>query len=159
MAIDKSEPRVGLIFRIGLLVVGLLIGIRALLDSYFDQIAGAEESRKIGQVVPQLLLDVRADEAARLTGGPMPVDRAMQAIVARGRMGASPDIVPTASRDLAPMQGWSKMPAEVPPAMMAAPPEAADAGAPSMAPAGDAGSRTTGTDAGAPTRKPTKKQP
>ena len=134
MAIDKSEPRTGLIFRIGLLVVGLLIGTRALLNTYFDQIASAEESRKIGQVVPQALVNLRADEEQRLTGGPMPVDRAMQAIVARGRMGASPDIMPSASRDLAPMQGWSKMPIDVPAPMMAPPPETSDAGAPAAAP-------------------------
>jgi hypothetical protein len=70
-------------------------------------------------------------------------------------MGASPDIMPSASRDLGPLQGWSKMPGDVPPAMMAPPPEAApDAGA---APVGDAGTRPT--DAGAPARKPAKKQP
>jgi hypothetical protein len=159
MAIDKSEPRVGLIFRIGFLVVGLLIGIRALLNTYFDQIASAEESRKFGQVVPQALVNLRADEEQRLTGGPMPVDKAMQAIVARGRMGASPDIMPSASRDLGPMQGWSKMPGEVPPAMTAPPPETVDAGAPAAAPPADAGTRRTGTpastDGGAP-RKPKK---
>jgi hypothetical protein len=155
MAIDKSEPRVGLIFRIGLLVVGLLIGTRALLNSYFDQIASAEEGRKIGQSVPTALIELRADEEQRLTSGPMPIDKAMQSLAGKGRMGASPDIVPSASRDLAPLQGWSKMPGDVPPAMMAPPPEAAvDAGA---APAGDAGAHAT--DAGAPARKPTKKQP
>jgi hypothetical protein len=157
MAIDKSEPRVGLIFRIGFLVVGLLIGIRALLNTYFDQIASAEESRKFGQIVPQALVNLRADEEQRLTGGPMPVDRAMQAIVARGRMGASPDIMPSASRDLAPMQGWSKLPLEVPPPMMAPPPETVDAGGPAAPPPGDAGTHRTGTDGSTP-RKP-KKQP
>ncbi len=151
MAIDKSEPKVGLIFRIGLLVVALLIGIRALLNSYFDQIASAEESRKIGQIVPQPLINLRADEEQRLTGGPMPVDQAMQALVTRGRMAASPDIMPSASRDFGPMQGWSKMPGEVPATMMALPP-AADAGAPAAA---DAGARP-GADGGAPTRKPRK---
>jgi hypothetical protein len=158
MAIDKSEPRVALIFRIGLLVVGLLIGIRALLNSYFDQIASAEESRKIGQSVPQPLIDLRADEEHRLTAGPMPIDRAMQSLVGKGRMGASPDIMPSASRDLAPLQGWSKLPGDVPPAMMAPPPEAAaDAGAP---PVGDAGTHgAPAGDGGAPARKPTKKQP
>jgi hypothetical protein len=151
MAIDKSEPRVGLIFRIGFLVVALLIGVRALLNTYFDQIASAEESRKFGQVVPQALVNLRADEEQRLTGGPMPVDRAMQAIVARGRMGASPDIMPSASRDVAPMQGWSKMPIDVPPPMMAPPPESVDAGAPALAaPPGDAGARRMGPDRGAP---------
>jgi hypothetical protein len=156
MAIDKSEPRVGLIFRIGLLVVGLLIGTRALLNSYFDEIASAEESRKIGQEVPQPLIDLRADEQHRLTSGPMPVDQAMQAIVSKGRMAASPDIMPSASRDLGPMQGWSKLPREVPAMMMAPPPPppSADAGAPAATPAGDAGVHAPVTP-----KKPAKKQP
>jgi hypothetical protein len=157
MSIDKSEPRVGLIFRIGLLVVGLLIGTRALLISYFDQIASAEEGRKIGGIVPQQLLDLRADEARRLTSGAMPIDKAMMTIVGKGRMGASPDIMPSASRDLAPVQGWNKMPGEVPPLMLAPPPEAVDAGAPAAAPLGDAGTRAPGPGGLAP-RKP-KKQP
>jgi hypothetical protein len=157
MAIDKSEPRVGLIFRIGLLVVGLLIAARALLNSYFDQIASAEEGRKIGGAIPTQLIELRADEDHRLTSGAMPIDKAMMAIVGKGRMGASPDIMPSASRDLAPVQGWNKMPGEVPPAMMAPPPEPVDAGAPAAIPLGDAGVRAPGP-AGVTPRKP-KKQP
>ena len=67
------------------------------------------------------------------------------------------------------MQGWSKLPGEVPPAMMTTPADgaAADAGAPAAAP-GDAGARPVGPgapgtrtpspDGGAP-KKPAKKQP
>jgi len=65
----------------------------------------------------------------------MPVEQAMQAIVAKGRMGASPDIVPSASRDMGPMQGWMKMPNEVPSQMLAA--AESDGGAPA-APAASA---------------------
>ena len=156
MAIDKSEPRVGLIFRIGFLIVGLLIGTRALLNSYFDQIAHAEETSKIGKAIPQPLIDLRADEEHRLTSGPMPVDQAMQTIVSKGRMAASPDIMPSASRDLGPLQGWSKLPREVPPMMTAPPPEAVDAGAaPAAAP--DAGAHPMGAPGAAPLKKPLKK--
>jgi hypothetical protein len=158
MATDKSQPKVGLIFRIGLLVIVLLVSIRALLNTYFDQIASAEELRKHGQVVPQALLNLRASEKERLTTGPMPVDQAMQSIVSRGRMGASPDIMPSASRDLAPLQGWSKMPSDVPGPMLAPPP--AETAAPAAAPA-DAGA-PRGVDGGAPPpapKKPAKKQP
>jgi hypothetical protein len=138
MAFDKSEPRVGLIFQIGLFVVVTLVGIRAALISYFANISGDEEHRKIGMVVPTALLSLRADEDQRLKSGPMPVEQAMQAIVAKGRMGASPDIVPSASRDMGPMQGWMKMPNEVPSQMLAA--MASDGGAPvtSAAPAASA---------------------
>jgi hypothetical protein len=154
MATDKSEPRVGLIFRIGLLVIVLLVGIRGALISYFGNIASAEEQRKIGQVVPEALNNLRADEEQRLHGGAMPIDKAMQDLAARGRMAASPDIMPSASKDMGPLQGWSKMPGEVPPAMTAAPPpEPADAGAPAATPTAPG----THGDAGAPTKKPTKK--
>jgi hypothetical protein len=157
MAIDKSEPRVGLIFRIGFLIVGLLIGTRALLNSYFDQIAHAEETHKIGQAIPQPLIDLRADEEHRLTSGPMPVEQAMQTIASKGRMAASPDIMPSASRDLGPLQGWSKLPREVPAMMTAPPPEAVDAGAPPAAVPGDAGAHPTGAPGAAPLKKPLKK--
>lgn len=111
--------------------------------SYFDNIAHAEEQRKVGEAVPEALISLRADEDQRLKGGAMPIEKAMQDLAARGRM-ASPDITPSASRDFAPMQGWSKMPGEVPAAMTAPPaepvePTAApktDAGAPAVAPPG-----------------------
>jgi hypothetical protein len=157
MAIDKSEPRVGVIFRIGLLVIVLLVATRALLNSYFDQLAHAEEIRKVGKAVPTQLLDLRADEEHRLTSGAMPIEQAMQTVATKSRATASPDIMPSASRDIAPLQGWSKLPQEVP-AMMTAPPpapEAVDAGAP----AGDAGAHPAGAPAGAPGKKPIKKQP
>jgi hypothetical protein len=141
MAFDKSEPRVGLIFQIGLFAVVILVGIRGALISYFDDITSGEQHRKIGMVVPTALNNLHADEDQRLKGGPMPIDQAMQTIVAKGRMGASPDIMPSASKDLAPMQGWMKMPNEVPAQMTAA--QAVDAGAPE--PAG-----STAVDAGAP---------
>jgi hypothetical protein len=147
MATDKSEPRVGLIFRIGLLVIVLLVSIRGGLMSYFDSIASAEEQRKIGQSVPEALISLRADEDQRLKSGPMPIEKAMQDLAAHGRMAASPDIAPSASRDFAPMQGWSKMPGEVPATMTAPPPAPAeptaapktDAGAPAIAPPGTHG--------------------
>jgi hypothetical protein len=139
MATDKSEPRSGVILKVGALSIVALVAAHATLVAYFDHIAQAEEHRKFGDVKPEALLNMRADEKERLSSGPMPIDKAMQQIAARGRMGASLDIVPTASRDLAPLQGWSKMPAEVPGAMTA-PREAtaATAGAPPMVDAGAA---------------------
>src|ERR1019366_723827 len=85
MAFDKSEPRSGLIFQIGLFAVVCLVGIRGVLIPYFDSITSGEQHRKIGMVVPAALLNLRADEDQRLKSGPMPVDKAMEAIVARGR--------------------------------------------------------------------------
>jgi hypothetical protein len=155
MATDKSEPRVGLIFKIGFLAIVTLLVVRAALNSYFDQVVSAEKSVKIGQAVPHALINLRADEDQRLKSGPMPIEQAMQAIVAKGRMNASPDIAPSASRDVAPLQGWSKLPGEVPPAMTAPPPESVDAGAPAATPV-DGGAKPAG-DAGAP-KKPNLKK-
>jgi hypothetical protein len=155
MATDKSEPRTGLIFRIGLLAIILLLALRGALISYFNGMASAEEERKFGHVVPEALNDLRADEKQRLSSGPVPVDKAMQEIVQRGRT-ADPDTMPSASRDLAPLQGWSKMPGEVPPAMTAPPPESLDAGAPSQAIGPDGGGRRSD---GGTQKKPAKKLP
>jgi hypothetical protein len=146
MAYDKSEPRVGLIFQIGLFAVLILVGIRGALVSYFDNIAYAEEHRKIVEAVPAALISLRADEDQRLKSGAMPIDQAMAAIVAHGRMGASPDIMPSASKDVGPMQGWMKMPNEVPAPMLAA--LLNDGGAP-VAPAA-----SVAPDAGAPHAAP-----
>jgi hypothetical protein len=151
MATDKSEPRVGVILKVAAFSIVTLVAARFVLFAYFDHIAQAEEHRKIGEVKPEALLNMRADERARLTSGAMPIDRAMQQFVAKGR-NASPDIVPSASRDVSALQGWSKMPAEVPSPMMA--PES-DAGAVAQ-PMADAG-RAAAADGSAP--KPNRARP
>jgi hypothetical protein len=80
-------------------------------------------------------MSLRASEATRLSAGATPIDKAMAELASRGRMGIGPDLAPSASRDVAPLQGWAKMPIEVPAAMLA------DAGAPAPAVAApDAGS-------------------
>jgi hypothetical protein len=147
MATDKSEPKVGRIAGIGVLVVTLLIGIRASLITYFDHMTRDEMHRKFGEIVPEALLSLRADEKDRLTGGSMPIQTAMDHMVSQGRAAVSPDIAASASRDTAPLAGWMKMSADVPPAMLApppAPPSAVDGGAaPAAVPAAapDGGSK------------------
>jgi hypothetical protein len=123
MATDKSEPRIGLIVSIGVIAIVTLGAVRTVLVSYFDHVALAEEYRKVGSLKPEALVNMRADEKQRLQSGAMPIDKAMQMLSTKGRMGASPDIMPSASKDTAPLQGWSKMPSEVPPAMTASAPE------------------------------------
>jgi hypothetical protein len=140
MATDKSEPRIGIIVQVAVIAIGTLIAVRGVLGAYFDHVAHAEELRKVG--APEALHSVRADEKQRLQSGPMPIEQAMQALAAKGRTGASPAIMPSASKDVAPLQGWSKLPGEVPGAMTAAPPPevapAAPATSSSAAPAGSA---------------------
>lgn len=148
MATDKSEPRVGLILKIACASIVTLIATHAVLTSYFDEIARAEEHRKYGEVKPEALTAERDDEKARLSSGPTPIEKAMQEIAKRGRTEASPVIAPSASKDLAPLAGWVKMPLQVPEAMTAAPPEAPPAA--SALPAVDGGAtKSAAVDAGA----------
>jgi hypothetical protein len=142
MATDKSQPRSGLIMKIGVLAVGTLIVVHAALVAYFDAIAHAEERRKLGEARPDALLSLREQERQRLSAGPMPIEKAIQELSSHGRK-ANPDISPSASRDLAPLQGWAQMPAEVPPEMAVQPTTEAVV---------DAGAASTGPDAG--TAKP-----
>jgi hypothetical protein len=134
MAHDATDPRVGLIVRVGILSIGTLIVSHLGLTAYFDGLAKAETYRKVSSIKPEALMAARADEQQRLSSGPMPIDKSMQMIVAKGRMGLSPELAPSASRDIAPLQGWVKMPSDVPPTMVAPEPAPAPAVTPSAAP-------------------------
>jgi hypothetical protein len=154
MATENSDPQSGLILKLGAIAVVSLVLIHAGLVAYFDDVAKAEEQRKIGDAKPEALMSLRADEQQRLSTGPMSIDKAKEQMAAQGRMGASTMVVPSISRDVAPLQGWSKMPSEAPSAMMAPPesPSSAttfmDAGAPSVSDA--AAPRANRPDAAAP---------
>ena|SRR5579872_4235508 len=159
MATDKSEPRTKLIFLLGGGAIVTLIFVHAGLVSYFDKITTDEVHKKVGAAKPEALMSLRADEKARLTSGSMPIEQAMQKLSTQGRMGASPDIMPTASKDVSPEQGWAKMPQEIPPALLAPPPPppvvAADAGAsPLAADAGTGKPGGPGPKPAAPKKKP-----
>jgi hypothetical protein len=142
MVSDKSDPRVGLIFQVGVLAIITLIAVHMTLSAYFDHMNREEIRRKVG--LPEALMSLRADEKQKLTSGPMPIDQAMATLSTKGRMNASPDNMPSASKDIAPLQGWTKLPGQVPAAMTAPPPAPPIApvpsasAAPSAAPAGGA---------------------
>jgi hypothetical protein len=158
MATDKSEPRMGLIFRIGFLAVFTVIGVRASLMSYFDEIERGEFHRKFGEIQPEALQNLRASERDRLTAGALPISVAMQHLATQGRVAVSPEIAASASRDTAPLAGWSKMSADVPSAMTAPPSAPETATASSASP--DAGTKAPPpADAGAPARKGHGKRP
>ena len=157
MATDKSPPRTGLILKGAVIAIATLIVVHGALVAYFDHYAQAEELRKFGETKPEALTNLLSDEKVRLSGGSMPIDKAMQEMVARGRT-VSPDITPTASKDIAPLQGWPKMPSEVPPAMTAG--AAASSSGASAPPALDAGaSSPLAADAAAPKAKPDRAHP
>jgi hypothetical protein len=147
----STEPKVGAIAQVAVVAIVALLLTRAGLISYFDSMERDEAYRKIGSLPATALDSERTDEKQRLTTGAMPIDKAMQMLATRGRTGASPEIMPVASaaKDLAPLQGWTRMPSEVPAAMTAAPPPppepvltATDAGA-------SAPNAPNATDAGA----------
>jgi hypothetical protein len=159
MATDKSEPRIGLIIKVALVVIATLLILRAVLTSYFDQLLQAEQNRKIVAAKPEALTSLRAEEQDRLRNGPLPIDQAMHELATKGR---GPDFMPVVSRDIAPLQGWVRMPVQAPSLMIAA---SQDAGASSGAPgatadAGPSAPSTVGTtaprvlDAGASKKKP-----
>lgn len=150
MATDSTQPRSGLIVRLALLAIVTLVVVHGALNAYYDRMAKAEESRKLGGTAPEALTNLRADEKGRLSSGGTPIDKAMQQLVEKGRMGAGPAIAPTVSKDIAALQGWTKMPGEVPPAMTAPPPPspATDAGDAGLATGDGAAPNATKPDAG-----------
>lgn len=139
MAIDKSEPRSVLVLKIGVLAIGTVVAMRALLFGYFDRIVTAEEYLKVGASKPEQLLAQRADDKQRLVGGAMPIDQSMKQIAAKGRAQASPDIAPQQSKDPSPIIGWAQAPGEVPEQFLAPPPAPpAPSGSAAPAPSGSA---------------------
>jgi len=148
MATESSAPRTGLILKLAGVCLFTLVAVHGLLGAYYDRMAKAEELRKLG--TPDALVNLRADEKTRLTSGQMPIDQAMKALTDKGRMAVSPAIAPTVSKDLAPLQGWSKLPGEVPSEMTAPPPPPPE---PAPAVAGDAGAAASAKPDGGPAPK------
>ncbi|MBK6531426.1 MAG: hypothetical protein IPF99_18000 [Deltaproteobacteria bacterium] len=124
MAVDKTEPPIKVIVTVGAISLGVLVAMRMFFVSYFNDSYEARSRAHIdamlrGGSYVYTAGRVHADEARRLSGLPA----AMTAVGRGQRPGA---ISPTASADLAPLQGWTLMPLEVPrPAPVAAPAPAA----------------------------------
>lgn len=146
----NSDPRSVLILKVGLLAVVTLVAVRAALVAYFDRMVQHQVYVKSGAVAPDALINLRQSEKDRLTAGPNAIDQAMAKISEKGRMNASPDIAPSQSRDVAPLQGWAKMPQDVPAPMMAPPPAPSTDTAPPASARADAG--------GAPSQPPKDKE-
>jgi hypothetical protein len=127
---------------------------RAVLQAYFDRMERAEITRKIG--TNDALISLRAEEKQQLSAGAMPIDKAMQMLAAKGRMNLSPDVMPSASKDKAPLEGWTKMPGQVPTAFAVPPPEPppAPSASASAAPGASAAPRAAPSAAPAPSQKP-----
>jgi hypothetical protein len=155
MAVDNSPVQNRIIVVVGALVLLLLVGLKFVFDSYFADMT--DEVMRSKLVDPVALKEHREAEQKRLTSGPMPIDKAMADLAAKGRStpdSLGPDLTPKQSDDLTPMAGWVKLPHEVP---HAAAPAATDAGVTTV-PAADAGAApTTAGDAGAAVPPPAAK--
>lgn len=115
MASDNSPTRNRAILGVAVGTVGLLIGIKFALDSYFVQMAEITAHEKL--VSPEQLIAHREAEKKALAGGPMPIDQALAEVGRRGRDGLSGggvDLSPRQSDDTGALIGWSKMPKAVP---------------------------------------------
>ncbi len=155
MATDSTDPRVGLIFQIGVLSVGIFAGVHAGVSSYFDRMVRDETYRKVGSVPASALQAMREEQQQKLAAGAMPITKSMEMLATKGRMGASPAIMPNTSTDIAPLQGWTQMPGTVPPTMMPPPdPTPAPAASSSAAPAGSASAAPAGSGSAAPKGAP-----
>jgi len=111
MAYDKSDPRVGLIARVGVIAVVSLVGVKFALDSYFIQVNEAVAAEQLPEKY-EPLVKLHEAEQKNLTGSPTPIAVAMQQLTQTGRaaQGGPADIAPQPSEDLGPMTGWSKNP-------------------------------------------------
>ncbi len=169
MAAESTEPKSGLILQIAFGAVVLLIGIRFGLVSYFNVQMDEEFQRKVVSKTSQQLVDLRAMEQKALTGGPLPIDRAIALVASKPREELGETIAPKPSEDLAPLVGWGQNPKPAPVPPVAAAHDslattdggAADAGASDAAarPAADAAAtsitpKAMPADAGAPKNKP-----
>jgi hypothetical protein len=153
MATEPTDPKTGLIAKLGLLSIATLILVHLGLNAYYDRMAKAEERRKVA--TPDALNSARTDEKARLASGSLPIDKAMQQLVDKGRMNAGAAISPMVSKDVAPLQGWTKLPGEVPPAMTAAPAPTTEPATSALAGQADGGAMSgQAGDAGATGAKP-----
>src|SRR5450631_2859759 len=115
MAHDKSLPQIGVIVKIAIVGIVTVLGIRFGLTSYFGWMNDKEQYTKVAAQKPQQLLDLRADEAKRLNGGPMPIASSMKLLAADKRQ--VPGMDPKAAdpmREKDTMAGWSQMPRPVP---------------------------------------------
>ena len=112
MAVDKTEPPIKVIITVAGLSLGILVTLRVFFVSYFHNAYEARSREHIDAMLHGgsyiwTAGRVRTEEERRLVRLPGAI-----AEVAGGRRPAS--ISPTPSTDLAPLQGWTLAPREVP---------------------------------------------
>lgn len=105
-AYDDSQPRNGTILFYAVLTVILLTLLRFALDSYFAKMMDAEYHEKVGIRGLEQVEGMRAREAATLQKNG--IDRAMQSLAQRGRVG-SQAISPESGAGKPAVSGWTQL--------------------------------------------------
>ena len=109
---DQSPTQNKLIVTVGLLAVFTLVSLRFIIGSYYISMTEAEAHENLA--APEQLMQLRAEQNKALAQSPVPIDVAMKNLATSGRDNAPALITPQQSNDLAPLQGWSKLPHEAP---------------------------------------------
>ncbi|WP_394837081.1 hypothetical protein LVJ94_09250 [Pendulispora rubella] len=105
MATDNSPPRIRLIMVMAFGTVGTLFVLKFVFDSYFTFMFEGEAKAKIA--APAELAKLHEEETKKLTGSPIPIDKAMGELASKGRE-SSTLIAPQPSQDDGPLTGWSQ---------------------------------------------------
>ncbi len=116
MATDGSQPKIKAIIIIAVVSIATLVVMRGTLFSYFNQQMGGELREKVLEA-PTLQLDkLRLQVAKNFADAPVPLAKAIEIYVARGRGGLGETVEPKQSDDNAPLIGWTQRPQSVAPA-------------------------------------------
>lgn len=124
---DEGQPRNGTIAFYAVLTVFTLVGVKFMLDSYFERSMETEYYDKVYSRGMEEVQAVREKEQAELAKGGL--SDAMKSLAQRGRA-AAPSITPESGAGKGEVQGWSKLGREVAPAPAAPAPAPAQPAAP-----------------------------
>ena len=109
MAFDNTPPSNSMIFKYAMLAVVALVLLKPLFDLYFDHMFRARQQALVDANPPSELIAQHKWEDKALTGGALPIDRAINALSRDQRTGTSV-IAPQPSTDFSAVTGWSKLP-------------------------------------------------
>jgi len=105
MATDNSPPRIRLILIMAFGTVGTLFVLKFVFDSYFTDMWEGEAKAKMAPALE--LAKLHEEETKKLTGSPIPIDKAISELSSKGRE-SSALIAPQPSTDDGPLVGWKE---------------------------------------------------
>jgi len=113
MATDSSPPRISIIIAMIIVTASTLFTLKFIFESYFLAITEETTHEKM-DFSREELTKLRAGEAARLSTGTMPIDKAILSFSAGGRLdtmtNAGTDLTPQPSTDHGALIGWLRAP-------------------------------------------------